>query len=487
MRDRLFAPVLSASAAFALVVSLGTATSLAQPDAAAAAVSATGGGRAASGGTWGNAEEVPGSAALNAGGAAEVRSLSCGSAGNCSAGGNIQNSAASGRAWVVSERNSTWGSAREVAVALTTGSAAQINSLSCPSANNCGGGGMYTNRAGQLRAFVINEVKGTWDRARQVAAALNTGGNAQIYTVSCGPAGNCAAGGYYHRSGHYQAFIVTENKGKWGAAKEVAAALNTGGNATVESVSCSSAGNCAAAGQYLDRSRHTQAFLSTEVRGRWRSAAKVAVPGKDATATIQSVSCPARGNCSAGGYYRDGSGPYQALMVTERNGKWEAARRVPGTAALNTGGNASLGSVSCASAGNCAAAGQYLDRFRHTQVFVVSEVHGRWGKAKEVPGTAALNAGGFAQMMVSCPSAGNCSGAGSYADVPGQPHHWQVFVVDEAHGTWGKAQEIPGTAALNQGGNATASLSCASATQCSAGGYYRDAHSSQQVFVVNKS
>ena len=169
-------------------------------------------------------------------------------------------------------------------------------------------------------------------------------------------------------------------------------------------------------------------------------------------------------------------------------GTWGKAEQVPGTAALNTGGNASVGSVSCASAGSCSAGGSYRHGTAGVQVFVVDEVHGSWGKAEEVPGTAALNTGGFAQIAVSCPSAGNCSGGGSYADVPGHPRHWQAFVVDEANGTWGNAQEVPGTAALNQGGNAVvASLSCASASHCSAGGYYTHAHSNQQTFVVDKS
>ena len=71
---------------------------------------------------------------------------------------------------------------------------------------------------------------------------------------------------------------------------------------------------------------------------------------------------------------------------------------------------------------------------------------------------------------------------------PGHPFHWQAFVVDEANGHWGNAAEVPGTAALNQGGNAGVfALSCASASHCSAGGYYFQARSTQEVFVVNKS
>jgi hypothetical protein len=46
---------------------------------------------------------------------------------------------------------------------------------------------------------------------------------------------------------------------------------------------------------------------------------------------------------------------------------------VPGTGTLNKGGNAGVVSVSCASAGNCAAGGGYTDRFGHTQAFVASQ------------------------------------------------------------------------------------------------------------------
>jgi hypothetical protein len=96
-----------------------------------------------------------------------------------------------------------------------------------------------------------------------------------------------------------------------------------------------------------------------------------------------------------------------------------------------------------------------------------------WGNAEEVPGTAALNQGGNAFITsVSCGSAGNCGAGGYYRDSSG---HFQAFVVSQVNGTWHTAIEVPGTAALNQGGNAEiASVSCASAGNCGAGGYYRD-------------
>src|SRR5215470_296411 len=96
---------------------------------------------------------------------------------------------------------------------------------------------------------------------------------------------------------------------------------------------------------------------------------------------------------------------------------WGAAEEVPGTAALNAGGNAGVNSVSCPSAGNCSAGGWYAVSPGLHQTFVVSQVHGAWGTAAEVPGSAALNAGGFALInAVSCTSAGDCSAAGQYLD-----------------------------------------------------------------------
>ena len=60
-------------------------------------------------------------------------------------------------------------------------------------------------------------------------------------------------------------------------------------------------------------------------------------------------------------------------MASEANGTWHAAIEVPGTGTLNRGGSAGVLSVSCASAGNCAAAGSYTDRSGHTQAFVASQ------------------------------------------------------------------------------------------------------------------
>ena len=95
--------------------------------------------------------------------------------------------------------------------------------------------------------------------------------------------------------------------------------------------------------------------------------------------------------------------------------RWGRAEEVPGPAALNIGGNAQVTSVSCWSAGNCAAGGFYTRRQGYVQAFVVSQKNGRWGWAEEVPGSAALNAGGNARVAsVSCAPGGYCTAGGYY-------------------------------------------------------------------------
>jgi hypothetical protein len=339
---------------------------------------------------------------------------------------------------------------------------------------------------------MVSSVVG-WGKAREVPGlgALNVGGSALLESVSCASARNCSAGGYYTDSGgHAQAFVVSESNGRWGKAREVpgTGALNTGGFAFIYAISCWSRGNCSALGMYLDSPGDRQGFVVGQKNGRWGTAR--AVPGLaqlnvGGFAVITSVSCGAAGNCSAGGYYRDAHGGFQAWLAAQRKGVWGKAEEVPRSGFLNAGGNAALNSVSCAAAGYCSAGGQYSDRLLRQQAFVVSEVKGTWGKAKEVPWSGHLNAGGSAGIFgVSCASAGNCSAGGYYDD---RSHHAQALVVNERKGTWGRALEVPHAGVLNVlGGARVDGISCTAPGYCTAAGQYLDGTAHQQMFVASE-
>ncbi len=189
--------------------------------------------------------------------------------------------------------------------------------------------------------------------------------------------------------------------------------------------------------------------------GAWGRA--IGLPGLGALnagggpAGVSSVSCASAGSCAAGGGYKDGHHHRQGFVAAERNGRWGAAIEVPGLGALNQGGYAHVSSVSCASAGSCAAGGHYKDGDGRRQGFVAVDRNGRWGTAIEVPGLGALNTGGYADVSsVSCAAAGSCTAGGFYSD---RSHRFQDFVADERNGRWGTAIEVPGLGALNKIGD----------------------------------
>jgi hypothetical protein len=98
-------------------------------------------------------------------------------------------------------------------------------------------------------------------------------------------------------------------------------------------------------------------------------------------------------------------------------------------------------------------------------VFAVPAVAGTagpdgWANAIQVPGTAALNTGDNAETnVVSCPSAGNCV-AGGYYTAGGVT---LPFVVSETNGTWNSAKALPVR------GSSVNVVSCKSPGNCAIG------------------
>jgi hypothetical protein len=391
-------------------------------------------------GTWQKAIRVPGTFGPNKY-FAQLDAVSCASAGNCSGGGFYVNNNGN-QAFVINEEDGVWDKAIEVpgSAALNSGGYAGLTSVSCGTPGNCTAGGYYLAGTTSYQAFVVNEVNGTWQNATRVPGIVSppagghVGPTAQVTSVSCASAGNCSIGGSYYDSSNIQAFVGSQVNGIWRKAVKVpgTAALNQG-DAQVNSLSCGSPGNCSAGGWYTDSRGYEQLMVVNEVNGTWHNAIEVpgtAVLNKGDYAQVSSVSCASAGSCSAGGWYMDSSSLNAPLVVSEVNGTWQNAIRVPGMTALTQHIFGTVTSVSCASAGNCTAGGWYTDSADLSQPFVVNEMNGTWQNAVKVPGIDTLNTGGDAVInAVSCATAGNCSALGSYTD---SSRNYQVFVVKKA-------------------------------------------------------
>jgi hypothetical protein len=424
-----------------------------------------------------------------------VTSISCAAPGDCAAGGFY--SEQSWQAFVVNETNGSWGKPLEVpgTATLNNSGDAKVESVSCAAPGECAAGGYYStwnwrSQDGGSHAFVVTETNGRWGKAIRVRGTGIRNGVTRVLSVSCPASGACVAGGEYSSGGKQHAFVVAETSGVWGKAIEVpgTAALATGGAAEVDSISCTAVGECVAGGSYYEKNDYFEAFVVSETNGTWGNA--IEVPGTDALNSGGNswgavVSCGGAGECAAGGDYADTHDNRGAFVGTDTGGNWGTAIQPPGMATLNSGGLARVFSVSCAAVGECAAGGFYADGSGHLHAFVVDETNGSWGTAIKVPGDALDGHQTWAGSL-SCGAPGDCSAIGDSFRSGSQ----QIFVVSETNGTWGDAINLPGTA-HKPGDSDRAAISCAAAGECTAGGTlggsggdFTDAHS--RAFVVDE-
>jgi hypothetical protein len=325
---------------------------------------------------WGTGIEAPLPANASSNPNAALMSLSCASAGNCTAVGSYADNTGAGQGLLVTETAGTWATGVE---ALLPSDAASnpgvfLNSVSCASAGNCTAVGTYQNSSGGGSGalgigLLLTETAGSWAPGVKPALPANASSTpvVRLNSVSCASAGNCTAVGNYFDGSGYQGLLLTETAGTWGTGVQANLPANASSNPAValNSVSCASAGNCTAVGNYSpDGSTGNQGLLLTETAGTWSNGTQAQVPAATGPNTVnivfRSVSCPSPGNCAAAGTDNTGN----VLLLTQSSGTWAAGVYAALPANAASGQAASLLAVSCPPAGGCTAAGYYSDEGR---------------------------------------------------------------------------------------------------------------------------
>ena len=438
---------------------------------------------------WGHAEQAPGIATLDHSGGGALEAVACPAQGACTAGGFYSDEASKmQQGFVIGETGGVWGSAQDLPLApqLNTGGSADVQTVACLAAGECAAGGFYRDATG-LEGLIGSEVSSTWDGSIELPGS---GGDAQIDAEACPAFARCVAGGYIAGTGDDREPFIDDQSGTWPTAAPVPGNLNKGSFGEVTSVSCTSLGTCAASGFYTDAKGGRQAFVVSQANGNWGPMKQIAGSlNKGENAQVNHVSCAVAANvsivtCAAVGFYTTSAGAEQAFTATQANGKWGPAVVVPGSVALNKGGFADLTTVSCPTAGNCSAGGSYSPTSTTSQPLVVTEKNGTWGTAIELPGSATLNTGKDMTVTdLSCAAPGKCSATGDFRT---GNHSEGVWVASQKGGTWGQAATVPGLSALATGGQAEVNgLSCSASGTCGLVGDYTTMNGSQQPFVVS--
>jgi len=393
---------------------------------------------------------------------------------------------------------------------------ASLRSTSCPSPGVCVAVGSYTDTGSDDRqAMAAAATGGAWGRASELK--LPTGANttpgkqdAVLDSVSCTSPGDCVAVGFYtdtNGSDDTQAMVAEESGGVWARASKLT--LPTGANtaagkqfAVLDSVTCTSPGDCVAVGGYQDEGESRQAMIATESAGVWAKAHELELPTGaetvtgDQDAALESVACTGAGSCVAVGFYSDGNSvdgeDVQTMSAAETGGAWGRASELvlPGGAEKTLGEQqAKLAGVTCTSAGNCVAVGDYTDESHDDEAMLATETGGAWAQASELtppPGAEAATGDHNAVLhSVTCTSLGDCVAVGSYKAAIGAV---EAMSVTATGGAWAQASERALPPEAEAGSNQDAGLSsvtCMSAGSCVAVGSNDDSSGSEQAMTVS--
>jgi hypothetical protein len=441
---------------------------------------------------WGRGVEVPAPAGAAEDPEGDLREVSCPSAGNCTAAGSYalppehEEEPPRNEGELLSETGGTWGAAVEAALPADAASNPQVEfgALSCPSLGNCSAVGEYRENTEHEpeQGLLLGENAGVWGTGVEVSlpanASIEPGPSVRLHQLSCPSAGNCTAVGHYSDiSGNRRGFLVSETAGTWSGAPMAPSlpanvAANPEDEMSMGGVSCTSAGNCIVVGDYTDSSGDTEGFVWTETAGVWGTAVETIPPANAASnpgVEFESLSCPSAGNCTAVGEYKDSSGDREGQILSESSGTWgaDAEAIMPARAGLET--NADLHEVQCPSAGNCTAFGVFYNSEENDGVFV-TETAGVWGTGVRRPLPANAEPQLVIEGSLSCAAASDCSYVGNW-----KPNEFvsRALLVTENDGTWGPG--IDGALPTNATGDPGAflsSVSCTSPGRCTAVGSY---------------
>jgi hypothetical protein len=315
----------------------------------------------------------------------------------------------------------------------------------------------------------------TWEKSIQPPGVTGVGVKySEVDQVSCPSAGNCTAVGDFQAPGSSQTpFAISEKGGKWQHAKLL---LDRAADDTARYedlvVSCPSAGNCAAGGERLDATG-TTVFVTVQKNGTWGPLQTI-VGSLSTTSYPTSISCPKAGGCTIGGLYQV-TGENEGWVADEKpDGSWTPVMQ-PVSSLVNAGGIANINQVSCGLPGYCVAVGYYTDSSDVAHGYIAQERNHAWDAPFVLPGNPASDL-----SAVSCDALGDCEVGGNL--IPGD-----AFVVREKDFTWSGITTLPGFKQLNAGRDAALSaISCRTKGNCSAGGSYSDAKKRQQGFVASE-
>jgi hypothetical protein len=382
--------------------------------------------------------------------------VSCTSAAFCMAVGSYQKSSSGPYLTLGEEWNGTaW--ADKLPADQPAPASNGLGGVSCTSASFCISAGSYTQASDVTLTETWNGT--SWSIQPGPLPRAGAGYGYLLPGVSCDAATTCAAAGGTQMPGSGATLAEALSGTTWTqqATPDPGSSYNA-----LYGISCASATSCVAVGNYLASSgdHDPLAEAGNPATNSWSVQSTPVPAGATFTSQLNSVSCPAASSCEAAGWYENSSGT-DVTLAEKWNGTVWTVQSTPNPAGASAN---YLQSISCTTASACTAVGYDTNNSGDT-VTLAEAWNGTTWSIQTTPNPAAspttqLNG-------VSCTSASVCTAVGSY-NASGDT----VTLAEIWNGTTWKIHHPPNPAGT---GNAQlASVSCQTATACTAVGSYQD-------------
>jgi hypothetical protein len=301
------------------------------------------------------------------------------------------------------------------ALPLPTGRNYQLREISCLSSGKCSAVGYYVDT--DSIQVPLSYTSNNWGMDWLVSTTLppQQGGVFNVLNSnSCTSTGKCAAVGNYTQG--TQNVPLSYTSSNFGVTWVLSSSLPAvqGSVDVLESVSCLSGGQCVAVGFYLNGSAQQvpSTYKSSNFGDTWAISSTPPPTQGIYSNTLYSVSCVSSGKCAAVGVYYNGSNNVPLFYNSSDFGDSWALSTTP-TPVL--GQNYNLQGISCVNGGQCSAVGFYKNGSQNIPISYTSINFGvNWVLSTSPPPVV----GNFDNLLesVSCTSNGQCSTVGYYSN-----------------------------------------------------------------------
>jgi hypothetical protein len=388
--------------------------------------------RAAAPGARAGVRAVPGALLVpQPGTSSQLEGIFCQTSADCWAVGRYQAASGADLNQALHWNGSKWSQATTPNPGGTAStSSSELFSVGCRAANDCWAVGDYMKKGADLdQALHWNGSK--WSAVSTPTPGGNLSGDEnRLFDVRCVSVTNCWAAGQYGNNGVTLNQVLHWNGSTWSQTTTP----NPGGTATsdistLDAIRCTSASNCWTVGE-AGNIGGTQFLLLNEAlhwNGHKWSRATTPNPGGTATgdfSDLSAVSCTSATNCWADGSYGSSSSTGNSLnQALHWNGTTWTLISTPDPDGTGEGASNVLIGLSCASATNCWAVGDYGSISGGVGVILNEALHwdgATWSQANTPNPAGTADTDANILIWVHCNAQANCWAVGD-TQKPGGP------------------------------------------------------------------